>query len=242
LLKFIKAKGGSLVSEAPSLKGIQKRGVSFGCFGGASPSFAEVVRGVVVKPPGSLVLKIELFGLGLLPVVGCRDVVDRRMAVNCFDLEEQTSRSLEKKKRQVCLLGDGESRKKKLGLFRSWKKILEWLQIALERASAFGFKHVGLGFKPNRASWARPKPMRKKLDHGSLSVGSGSDPFSDLVQPELFSATIFGADLGLSSSGSFADRSPSPVGEFLIQWSIILLSSCPRRRLRFSFHGSSRIL
>jgi hypothetical protein len=71
-----------------------------------------------------LVPKVELFGLDLLPVVGCRDVVDGRMAVNCFVLEEHMSESLEKKK-QVCLLGDGEFRKKKkLGLFRSWKKIL----------------------------------------------------------------------------------------------------------------------
>jgi hypothetical protein len=49
------------------------------------------------------------------------------------------------------LLGDDESRKKmKLGLFHSWKKILECLRIALEWASASEFKYVGLGLKPNR--------------------------------------------------------------------------------------------
>jgi hypothetical protein len=128
LLKFIEAKGGSLVSEAPSPKGKQKRSVSSGCFGGASPSFTEVVHGVVVKPPRSLVSKVELFGLDLLLAVGCRDVVDGRIVVNCFVLEEQMFGSLEKKKKLVCLIGDGESRKKrKLGLFRSQKKILEWL-------------------------------------------------------------------------------------------------------------------
>jgi hypothetical protein len=65
----------------------------------------EVVRGEVVKAPGSLVLKVELYGLDLLLAMGCRDVVDGRMVVNCFVLEEQTSGLLEKKKKQVCLLG-----------------------------------------------------------------------------------------------------------------------------------------
>jgi hypothetical protein len=40
LLKFVEAKDGSLVSEAPSPKGKQNRGVLSGYFGGASPSFA----------------------------------------------------------------------------------------------------------------------------------------------------------------------------------------------------------
>jgi hypothetical protein len=113
---------------------------------------------------------------------------------------------LEKKKKQVCLLGDDESRKKKLGLFRSWKKILECLRIALERASDFGFKHVGLGLKPNCGSWAMPKPTRMRLGLGSLSVGPGSNPNLDLVQPETFSGAVSGAYLGLSSFGSFVDR------------------------------------
>jgi hypothetical protein len=63
-----------------------------------------VVHGVVIKSPGYLVPKVELFGLDLLPAVGCRDVVDGRMAVNCFVLEEHFSGSLEKKKKQVCCL------------------------------------------------------------------------------------------------------------------------------------------
>jgi hypothetical protein len=56
-----------------------------------------VVRGEVVKPSGLLVPKVELFGLNLLLVAGCRDVVDGRMLVNYSVLEEQTSWSLEKK-------------------------------------------------------------------------------------------------------------------------------------------------
>jgi hypothetical protein len=208
LLKFIETKDGSMGSEAPSPKGKQKRGVSSGCFGGASTSFAKVVRGVVVKPLGSLVPKVEPFGLDLLPAVGCRDVVDGRMAVNYFVLEEQLSRSLEKKKNQICMLGEGESWKKKVGLLRSWKKILEWLRIALEQASASGFKHVGLVLKPKHSSWARPKPTRVRLDLGSLSVGPDSNPDSDIVQLELFSEAVFGAVLGPSYSGSFADRQP----------------------------------
>jgi len=52
LLNFIEAQGGPLVSKAPSLKGKQKRGVLFGCFGGTSLSFAEVVRGVVATLQG----------------------------------------------------------------------------------------------------------------------------------------------------------------------------------------------
>lgn len=47
-----------------------------------------------------------------------------------------------------------------------------------------------------------------RLDLGSLIVGLGSNPRSDLVQPESFSAAVSGADLGLSSSGSFADQQP----------------------------------
>jgi hypothetical protein len=140
---------------------------------------------VVVKPPVSLVPKVEFFGLDLLLAVGCRDVVDWRMVVNCFVLEEQMSGSLEKKRKQVYLLSDGESRKKKLGLLRSWKKVLEWLRITLERASAFRFKHVGLGLKPKRGRWARLKSTRVRLDLGSLCVGSGSNPDSDLLQPEI---------------------------------------------------------
>jgi hypothetical protein len=42
LLKFIEAKGGSLVSKAPSSKGKQKRGVLSRCFSGASLAFAKV--------------------------------------------------------------------------------------------------------------------------------------------------------------------------------------------------------
>jgi hypothetical protein len=133
------------------------------------------------------------------------------MVMNYFVLEEWLSGSLEKKKKQVCLLVDSESRKK-LGLFRSWKKILECLRIALERASASGFKHVGLDMKPNHRSWARPKPTRMRLGLGSLRVGPDLNPDSDLVQPESFSVAVSGANLGLSSSESFADQQPFASG------------------------------
>jgi len=66
--------------------------------------------------------------LDLLPEAWCRVVEDGRMAVNCYDLEEQPHRSTEKNTNPVCFHGGGVARKKKkLGLFRSWKKLLEWL-------------------------------------------------------------------------------------------------------------------
>lgn len=168
--------------------------------GGASPSFAEVVRGVVVKPQGSMVPKVEPFVLDLLPAVGCRNVVDRRMAVNYFVLEEQLSGSLEKKQKQFYLRRDGESRKKKkVGYIRSWKKVLDSLQFTLERASTSRFKLVGPGVKFKCGSWARPKPTRVRLDLGSPSFGPDSNPNS-------ISMAVSGADLGPAYSGSFAER------------------------------------
>ncbi len=47
-----------------------------------------------------------------------------------------------------------------------------------------------------------------RLGLGSLRVGPSSNPDSDLVQPESFSAIVSRADLDLSSSGSFEDRQP----------------------------------
>jgi hypothetical protein len=91
----------------------------------------EVVRGKavsLVKHLGLWVSKLELRGLDLLPEAWCRVVEDGRMAVNCYDLEEQPHRSTEKNTNPVCFHGGGVARKKKkLGLFRSWKKLLEWL-------------------------------------------------------------------------------------------------------------------
>jgi len=49
MLTFLGSKARSLVSEASTSEGIQKGGVSSSHLGGASPSFAEVVRGEVVS-------------------------------------------------------------------------------------------------------------------------------------------------------------------------------------------------
>jgi hypothetical protein len=93
--------------------------------------------------------------LDLLPVAWCRVVEDWRMAVNYYDLEEQPHGLLEKNKNPVCFHGGGVARKKmKLGLYRLWKKLLEWLWAALDRVSTFGFKCVGLSLKPKRGNRA----------------------------------------------------------------------------------------
>jgi hypothetical protein len=49
MLNFLGSKARTLVSEASTSEGIQKGGVSSSHLGGASPSFAEVVRGEVVS-------------------------------------------------------------------------------------------------------------------------------------------------------------------------------------------------
>jgi hypothetical protein len=49
----------------------------------------------------------------------------------------------------VYFLDRGEARKKKkLGLYRSWKELLEWLWAALDWVSASGFQCARLGLKP----------------------------------------------------------------------------------------------
>jgi hypothetical protein len=119
--------------------------------GGDSLSFAKAVHGVYihdVKPYESLVPKVELWGLDLRPVALCRDVEDGRMAVNCFDLEEQLSRSTEKRIKHVWTHGGGEVRKKKLGFFRTWKTILVLIRSSLDQVSASRLRYFGLGLKP----------------------------------------------------------------------------------------------
>jgi hypothetical protein len=96
--------------------------------------------------------------------------------VNCYALEEQLSGSTKKKRNQACFHGGSKARKKKLGLSRSWKKLLEWLWAALDRVSASRFKCVGLGLKPKRGSWARTKPIVKKIFAGFESSSVDSDP------------------------------------------------------------------
>jgi hypothetical protein len=93
--------------------------------------------------------------------------------VNCHDLEEQPHGSMEKNLIPVCFHGGDEAReKKKLGLYRSWKKLLEWLWAALDQVSISGFKSAGLSLKPKRGNWARIKAMVKNISAvpGSSSI------------------------------------------------------------------------
>jgi hypothetical protein len=86
-------------SEASSLEGTQIRGVSFSRLGGSPPSYATEVRREVVSHGAHAGLRGsdgELRGLDLFPVSWCRVVEDGRLAVNCFDLEEQPHGSTEK--------------------------------------------------------------------------------------------------------------------------------------------------
>jgi hypothetical protein len=173
MLTFSKAQ--SLVFEASTLEGIHKGGVLSSCLGGVSPSFAEVVRGKtvsLVKHPRLQVSELELRVLDLLPEAWCGVVEDRRMAVNCYDLEEQLHESTEKG-----LLGCGMARKKKkLGFYHSWKKLLEWLWAALNRVSTSGFQCARLGLKPKRGNRAGTKAMVKNNSAGIRSSSLDSDP------------------------------------------------------------------
>jgi hypothetical protein len=74
MLTFLGSKAWLLVSEASTLEGIQKGGVSSNRLGGVSPSFAEVVWGETVfhvKHPRLRGSELELRGLDLLPKVWC---------------------------------------------------------------------------------------------------------------------------------------------------------------------------
>jgi hypothetical protein len=175
MLTFSKAQ--SLVFEASTLEGIHKGGVLSSCLGGVSPSFAEVVRGKtvsLVKHPRLQVSELELRVLDLLPEAWCGVVEDRRMAVNCYDLGEQPHGSTEKNTNLVCFHGGGVARKKKVGLFRSWMKLLEWLWAALDWVSTSRFKCVGLGLKPKQGNRAGTKAMVK---YNTPGVGSSSVDF-----------------------------------------------------------------
>jgi hypothetical protein len=132
-------------------------------------------------------------------------------------------RKKKKKKNQVCYHGGSEGRKKKLGFSRLWKKFLEWLWAALDLVSVFEFKRVWLSLKPKQGSWARLKPMMKKmdtvgfgfssvdLDLGFLGPYAGSDP----AQPETSSVAFLAADLGLLVFGGFAVRQLGSSHEFV---------------------------
>lgn len=120
---------------------------------GVSPSFAEVVRGEAVyhvKHPGLRDSELELRGLDLLLEAWCRVVEDRRMAVNCYALE-QSHGLTEKKRNPICFHGVGEARKKKkLWLSHLCKNLLEWLWATLDRVSTSGFNWARLGLKAKR--------------------------------------------------------------------------------------------
>jgi hypothetical protein len=100
------------------------------------------------------------------------------------------------KRNPVCFHGGGEARKKKLGLSRSWKKLLKWLWVALDQVAAFGFKWAGLCLKLKRGNRARTKALVKKFfaglgsssvvsDTGILGLSSDLESDSVLAQPEM---------------------------------------------------------
>jgi len=99
MINFLDPKDQTMGSEASSLKVTQIRGLSSSRLGESPPSYATVVRGEVVSHgthaglPGS---DEELHGLDLFLESWCRVVEDGRLAVNCFDLEEQPHRSTKK--------------------------------------------------------------------------------------------------------------------------------------------------
>jgi hypothetical protein len=87
-----------------------------------------------------------------------------------------TARVNEEEDEPVGFLGDGKARKKKkVGHFRSWKKLIEWLWAALDRVSASGFKWAGLGLKPKCGNWAGSKALVKKFFVGLWSFSVASD-------------------------------------------------------------------
>jgi len=155
--------------------------------------------------------------------------------VYCYDLEEQSHGSTEKNIDLVCFLGGGKPwKKKKLGLYRLWKKLLEWLWAALDRVSASRFKCVGLGLKPKRGNRAGTKAMGKNFSAGpgslidaapgSLGFSVGSKPGSVPPQPET-SLVAF-----LSVSGDYAiqqlgSRSPPPKSLEALSLAPVLVSN-----------------
>jgi len=97
MISFLDLKFRPLFSEASTLEGIKKGGVS-SCHLGGGPPFAEVVRGKVgslVKHPGLRASELEQGDLDLFPEAWCRVVEDGRLAVNCYALEEQPLGSTE---------------------------------------------------------------------------------------------------------------------------------------------------
>jgi len=97
LISFLGPKDRTLGSEASS----DYLGGSSSRMGGSPPSYAAVVRGVVVShfkygfDSGLRVLHVDLRGLDLFTELWCREVDDGRVAVNCFELEKQPHRSTE---------------------------------------------------------------------------------------------------------------------------------------------------
>jgi pentatricopeptide repeat protein len=92
----------------------------------------------------------EVRGLDLILVESCRDVEVGRMAVNCFDLDAQSTGPMKKKMKLGWTHGGGEVRKKKqkLGYFGLWRKLLEWIRAALDWVSTSGSRHIRLRLKP----------------------------------------------------------------------------------------------
>jgi hypothetical protein len=108
MITFLGPKNRLLGSEASTTEGIQIRSVSPSRVGGVSPSYAAVVRGEVVSHIKHAKLRdsdVELCGLDLFPKSCCRVVEDGRLAVNCFNLEEQPQGSTKESTLPTCSRG-----------------------------------------------------------------------------------------------------------------------------------------
>ena len=100
-----------------AMKELLSSGFVLGC----TTHSAEVVREVFVHHG-------EVRGLDLILVESCRDVEVGRMAVNCFDLEVQLTGPMKKRKLGWTHgVGEVRKKKKKLGFFGLWRKLLEWV-------------------------------------------------------------------------------------------------------------------
>jgi hypothetical protein len=162
-----------------------------------------------VKHLGLRVSEFELYGSDLLLEPWCRVVEDGRMVVNCYAFEEEPHGSMKKNTNLVCFHGGGEFRKKKkLRLFHSWRKLLEWLWAALDPVSTSRFKCVGPGLKLKCGNRVRTKAMVKKIstslrsslvdsDPSFLCFYASSEPGSVPAQPQRSSVAF------LSISGDF---------------------------------------
>ena len=104
------------------------------------------------------------------------DVEVGRMAVNCFDLDAQSTGLTKKKMKLGWTRGSGEVRKKKqkLGYFGLRRKLLVWIRAALDRASTSGSRHIRLHLKPKLCKIGVTNvaiELLKKMEEANLEFG-----------------------------------------------------------------------